>query len=217
MTDDNTRKLIKLYRKTRSAKALHVLVVNYQSAIYKICYEIKDSTFSMNEKVSIGNNFLIHAIENEFNLKQNKMKFLSFLYNRIPFRIIDEKRKVLCKRKLRYNESASYINPQVNIDDQEIFDNTVADNSVLFVEKMENKELLDMVVFEIAKLPELQRVVMGCIYYGMSQKEISKQLNLTGGRIAQIKKMASNTLYNNLRAKLNGEMDGIKTALIQDL
>jgi RNA polymerase sigma factor (sigma-70 family) len=171
MDDKNTRKLIKLYRRTKSQKALSVLMINYDRALKKACQ--RKSIIEFDERYSIAQDFLLEAIKKEFDMRR-KNKFLTYLLRFIPLRIIDEERKRYRRIEL---PSADPGDPGDGI---------------------EQIELNEALISAIKKLPHDQKVISGCLFYGMSQADIVNQTGYSPAHISKIFKTAKEKLKKGL-------------------
>jgi DNA-directed RNA polymerase specialized sigma subunit len=92
MEDCNTRKLISLYRRTGSKKALFVLVNNHQNSLHYAIQSIPHNLIDYDSQFSIANTVLLNCINFDFNVK-NKIKFNTYLINILKSKVIDKIRK----------------------------------------------------------------------------------------------------------------------------
>lgn len=179
MEDQNTRALIKLYRRTKSPVALDVLVRNHQAALKLCANDTPHNIMAFDDKIQFGNLILLKLISGKFDLR-HKIKFNTFLINHTKFRILDE------IRKLQRRSAAS-------LDDTR----SVEHHENLY-ETFENKELREQLVQEIQKLPRTEQIVMGCLLEGFNQTQIADQAGVTASRISQIVNKSIKTLRVNL-------------------
>jgi RNA polymerase sigma factor (sigma-70 family) len=178
MTDYNTRKLILLYKKTKSPRALEVLMKNHRGAIYQTTSKFYLPTVDLN---SLGEDVLFKAIQ-DFNPKE-KLKFVTYFIKTLKFRLIDEYRKYKRTQGLEIS-----VNQESDDETYSMYDNLPSEDNVL--DQVEHKELSDLLVLCIQKLPRTEQIVMGYIYMGGKQSELSLQLDLTSARVSQIYKSA---------------------------
>lgn len=184
MEDRFTRNLIKHFRKSRSQRALQVLMVNHQAAISFAASYLPNNIMDYEDKCQFGNEILIKAIEKGgFDLRK-KIKFNTYLINMVRLRIIDEIRKIRKRKDGKY---------RVKVDLHENHSITSPDLSY------EDKEQMDIMVQQIQKLPRTEQIIMGCLMQGMSQAEIAEQTNVTQGRISQIVSAATNKIKENVK------------------
>lgn len=179
MTDEHTRKLIKLYRKTKSRTALEVLLRNHQAAIYKVSSELPHNFIDMDEKLQLGRILIQEAIH-KFDLRR-KTKFNTYLMTFLKHRLLDEIRK-------RVRRSAG-----------ELHDNIGQDPDTTF----EDEEIKELLHQKIAELPYNERIVILLEMEGMKLVEIAKQAGVTVSRISQLRTKALFTLKKKMRAKNN--------------
>ena len=174
MEEAKTRALIRLFRKTRSQKALQVLVVNHQAAIKLAASYIPDKPFDMSDKQQMGSMILMKAVsKGGFDLRR-KNRFVSYLIPMVQRRIIDEVRKYYKKHK-------GEILRQVSFD--ESYMAAVGEDPTHSYEIEEQK---NMIIEQIQRLPRTEQIIMGCIMNGMKQKDIAKQAGVSDTRISQI-------------------------------
>lgn len=194
MNDVNTRKLIELYRKTDSRKAFEILIINHQNALKLAIKDLPNNVLNREDLFSYANDFLIMAIQKKFNLKK-KTKFVTYLINTAKFYCIDKIRsssfiavdKKTNERKMVFNES---------------FDEAYMERQEDFNDIFEQKELLDIMIEKIQKLPRNEKIILGCVMQGIKLTEIAKQVECSVSRISQ--------LYNKGLKKLKLEMSFAK-------
>lgn len=170
MKEIYTRKLIKHFRKSRSQKALQVLVMNHQAAIRLAASYSMDYPFDLPDKIQMGNEVLLKSVEKEFDLRF-KQRFVTYLIPKIKNYIIDEVRRY---HKIHKGELIKQV---------QLAEHYAAEEPTEFIELNEEKERL---ITEIQKLTYNQQIVMGCLLQGMKMKEIADQSGVTVSRISQI-------------------------------
>jgi RNA polymerase sigma factor (sigma-70 family) len=195
MTDENTRKLVSLYRRTGSKKAFDVLLINYRDACYLIANNYYNSKFTLQSRDDLFSNvfdFLILMIERKFDLRKNNMKFLTYLMQYGSLHLVDKDRSFT-----KFNNfSKTKTTFRFDVDEK---GNTVEPISTLDIQKeIEQIDLKEKMEKAIIDLPRTEQVVMACILQGMSLSEIAKQADVSVSRISQIKKAAEAKLRNKL-------------------
>lgn len=178
MKDENTRMLIKLYRKTRSPKALNILVKAHQPAIILAAGSSPNNYIEFEDKVQIGNEILLKTVSvNGFDLRY-KIKFNTYLISLVKQRILDKIRIEMRKPALLLEE-AHYVTEPENND-------------------FELKEQIQVLTKQIQKLPRTEQIVMGCLMQGMTQRAIARQCQVSETRISQIVNEAKRKIKKNI-------------------
>lgn len=194
MDDINTRKLIELYRRTKSKRALEVLIINHQKALSIAIKDLPKNIINTEDLFGYANDFLILAIQKKFDLRK-KIKFISYLITATRFYCIDkiraETRSVTVdgssKRKMLFHSS---------------FDEEYMEKHDDFYDNFEKKELSDILIDKIQELPRNEQVVFGCLLQGITISELAKQVGCSVSRISQ--------LYTKGLKKLKTEMEFAK-------
>lgn len=179
LTDENTRKLIELYKKTDSRKALEVLQINHRYALITAIKDIPNNVLNFDEKLQEAN-LMFPDVVKSFNPK-HKLKFVTYLIVKIKFGILDKIRK-----ELRKNPPAGELHENISNDPNEY--------------DFEKTEINKMLIEHVQKLPYNEKVIVGCILSGMNQVDIAKQSGVSPARI--------NVLYQAALKKLKKMIGG---------
>lgn len=181
MEDFRTRALIKLYRKSKSKRALDVLIKNHTAAIHSVIKNFSTKNFSYHEMLSLSHNILLTVID-DFDLRY-KIKFNTYFMNILKFRIIDELRKHL-HNIYHFDDNISYNSHPCSTSDVQI--------------NFENEELKKNLIEAITKLPKDQQIIVAYIYEGGSQKDLANQTGFSQSYINQLYKKGLSKLKQML-------------------
>jgi len=154
LKDSNTRELIKLYKKTKSKKALDVLIINFQPLLSKISGSLPNNVIDYNDKISFMNEMLVKLLS-EYDLRY-KIKVVTYLYQKLRFRLIDEIRKNEKYKLGMLHENIAY-DEGAKIDD----------------------DVKQLLYKRIAELPRTEQIITGCILVGTKVKDIAEQTGVT--------------------------------------
>ena len=168
-----------LYRRTGSVKARDILIKNHQNALYLAAMKTPANIMSMDDKMQFANILLLKLISKGGFDCRRRVKFNNFLIARVNQRIIDEIRKHGRKKGYPIGER------QLKSEDNPI-------------ENYEEREVKELLVTNIQRLPRDEQVIMACLLNGMSQTEIAEQSGVSKSRISQI--------VNEARRKLKYSM-----------
>jgi len=180
------------YNKTKSEKAKEKLMLSYKPLVYDIAYKkIKElpSFLEFKDLISFGNLYLIKCINN-YNIKNVKMNFVSYVYYTVSNNLTDELNSIKKTYKQSYGIGVDFI----SYDESKLdIPSDTYEAPDEYVDKQLLKEVLNELFDKEKKLIEL-------LYYKdfITNKIIAKEFNVSTWTVNKYK----NKLINKLRYKL---------------
>jgi RNA polymerase sigma factor (sigma-70 family) len=186
MLDTNTRKLIKLYRRTGSTKALSVLLNNHQNSIHYVIRLLTkddklyyDRTHEYKDYIVMGNDLLMDLIKSNYHLNSKKTFNNYFIY-KFNFLLLDLAKKTSHYKHRSIEDNDSFVTPgfvdtQVELDDQI---------------SMLNKHILHLD-------KDLQHILL-LVYYNVDRQSIANSVGVPIQKINSLYAKAIQTLRQQM-------------------